>query len=534
MQSFSTGAAYDRHTTRATSNGVRAGGSLARCFTATGDTGLRVSPVIDRQPRHERPARIAPLATLPVFFRLMGKRVLLAGGSAGAFWKAELLAATGADLHVFAQAFSEDFEQLAAEPPAGRVTLHHRGWAETDLAGAALAVADLDDAFEAERFVTAARAAGACVNVIDKPDFCAFQFGSIVNRSPLVIGISTDGAAPVFAQAIRQKIEAILPAGLAAWAEAARAWRPLVQARSLGYAARRAFWERFTQHALCARNRPPTLHDRDAMLSVIPSREGSTPEGRITLVGAGPGDPELLTMKALRLLQSADVILHDDLVTPEILELARREATRIRVGKKGHGPSCKQDDINTMMVALARGGAHVLRLKSGDPGIFGRASEEIEAARAAGIPISIVPGITAAQGAAAALGLSLTERKAARRLQFLTGHEQNGKLPDDIAWHSIADPSVTTILYMPRKTLAEFSTRARQHGLHPATPAIAVMNATRPDQHHIAATLGTLPALLRQVPVDGPTLVMIGRPFAAALPAPLAQAPCHGCLAPGG
>ncbi len=477
-----------------------------------------------REPTLARPQRIAPLATLPVFFKLGGKRVVLAGATDGALWKAELLAAAGADLHVFADEFSEAFTALANDPPAGSITLHAREWQAADLEDAVIAIADLEGAEEAEAFVAAARAAGAAFNVIDKPEFCAFQFGAIVNRSPLVVGISTDGAAPVFGQAIRQKIETLLPQGLKAWAEAARDWRPAVQARELGYAARRLFWESFTRRALASPESAPTERDRDTLLAGLEGIEERAKTGRISLVGAGPGDPDLLTVKAIRTLQAADVILHDDLVSAEVLELARREAKRMLVGKKGHGPSCKQSDINDLMVKLAREGRHVVRLKSGDPAIFGRATEELDAARRAGLSVTIVPGITAAQGAAASLEVSLTERKRARRLQFLTGHGMDGQLPADIAWEAIADKTATTVLYMPRKTLGEFRARALEAGLSQDIPAVAVMNATRGDERHIAGTLAHLPEELATLPEDGPVLVMIGHAFARLADARLAEA----------
>lgn len=468
-----------------------------------------------RAPETISPARIEPLAVLPVFFRLAGGRIVLAGARDGALWKAELLAAAGANLHVFAEAFSPAMLALAARPPAGCVTLHARVWRPEDFAGAILAVGDIDGEDEARRFAEAARAAGAAVNIVDKPEFCAFQFGSIVNRSPLVIGISTDGAAPVFGQAIRTRIEAVIPHWFAAWARAACAWRPLVQKRKLGFAARRRFWQLFTERAFAQAGRAPDEADRFALFAGL----DAAPEryGRVTLVGAGPGDPELLTLKAVRALQSADIILHDELVSHAVLDLARREAKRQLVGKKGHGPSCKQDDINRLMVALAREGHHVVRLKSGDPGIFGRASEELAACRAAGIPVSIVPGITAAQGAAASLGLSLTERNVARRLQFLTGHARDGKLPADISWAAIADPGATTILYMPRRTLAHFAAGALAAGLAPETPAIAVMNATRPNETRLAATIAGLPERLPALPDEGPVLILIGWALAEAV-----------------
>jgi uroporphyrin-III C-methyltransferase/precorrin-2 dehydrogenase/sirohydrochlorin ferrochelatase len=241
--------------------------------------------------------------------------------------------------------------------------------------------------------------------------------------------------------------------------------------------------------------------------------------GCVTLVGAGPGDPELLTLKAVRALQDADVILYDRLVGPEILDFARREAKKLLVGKSGYGPSCRQDDINDMMVALARAGKRVVRLKGGDPMIFGRASEEIAACRAAGLAVEVVPGITAAQGAAGRLGISLTERGVARRLQYVTGHAEDGKLPSDIDWASLRDGAATTVVYMPARTLAELSRRAIAAGLPAATPAVAVVRATRADERVIAATIADLPARLAAEAPDGPMLILIGRVLADLLAA---------------
>ena len=292
------------------------------------------------------------------------------------------------------------------------------------------------------------------VNVIDKPAYCDFSFGSIVNRSPLVIGISTDGAAPVFAQAIRAKLEALLPQGFAAWAAAAARWRAGVKASGLSFAGRRKFWQLFTAHAVSqSQQRTERWPISTASLPRWRGRGTTVENGSVTLVGAGPGDPELLTLRAVRALQSADVILFDDLVSRDVLDFARREAKKMLVGKTGYGPSCKQDDINALMVNLAKQGKRVVRLKGGDPLIFGRAGEEIDACRAAGLAVEIVPGITAAQGAAASLGIPLTDRDRSRRLQVITGHARNGQLPADIDWRSLADPATTTAVYMPAKTL---------------------------------------------------------------------------------
>src|SRR5262245_4190089 len=241
--------------------------------------------------------------------------------------------------------------------------------------------------------------------------------------------------------------------------------------------------------------------------------------GSVTLVGAGPGDPELLTLRAVRALQDADVILIDHLVAPAILDFARREAKKMTVGKIGYGPSCRQDEINAMMVTFAKAGKRVVRLKGGDPMIFGRAGEEIAACQAAGIPVEVVPGISAAQGAASRLGVSLTARALALRIQYITAHASNGRLPSDIDWKSLADPSTTTVVYMPKRTLAELATTAMVHGLLPDTPAIAVASATRAEEQVVPATIATIAARLAEAAPDGPVLVMIGRALAPALQA---------------
>jgi len=447
-------------------------------------------------------ARIAPLPNLPLFHKLEGRKAVVVGSSEGAMWKAELLEAAGANV------------------------LRLNEWSTEDLQGAAIAVADLPNRDEAERFLAAARNAGAVANIIDQTDLCDVTFGTIVNRSPVVVAISTDGAAPVLGQSIRARIESVLPLGLSTWASAAKTWRGRLKERVASFGDRRAFWQRFASAAWAEPDRKPTDFDFDTLLTATPEQKG-----RVTLVGAGPGDPELLTLKAVRALQSATVILYDNLVGANVLELARREAKRVSVGKSAHGPSCKQTDINDLMLKLARDGENVVRLKGGDPMIFGRATEEIDSCRAAGIEISVIPGISAAQGAAASLLTSLTERKHARRVQFVTGHGADGNLPTDIDWISVADRKVTTVLYMPRKTLGEFVRKALAKGLDPATPAVAIASATLPDEAHVAGTVTEIDTLAAELRAGAPVTIIIGwvgrrhvRSAAAPLPFPKALA----------
>lgn len=463
-----------------------------------------------RVPLVKRPRRMDCLATLPLFFPLRRRRVVVIGGTEAAAWKAELLSAASATVEVWARDTCLEMEALAADPPGGSVAINRRAWTPACFAGAAIVVADAEDHAESASIFAAACHAGLPVNVIDRPEFCTFQFGSIVNRSPLVVGISTGGAAPVFGQTIRSRIEALLPAGFARWAAAARQWRGEVTKLGLSSASRRRFWERFADLALRAPDRAPSSDDRDALIEFASGRaDRAASTGHVTLVGAGPGNPELLTLKALRALRSADVILFDDLVAPEILDFARREAKRMLVGKTGYAPSCRQDDINALMVGLARSGKRVVRLKAGDPLIFGRAGEEVAALERAGIPVEIVPGITAAQGAAAGLRRSLTHRSGARRLQFITGHARGSRLPEDIDMASLADPHTTTAVYMPLGTLEQLVRRLQNAGADPGRPVSAVVNATRNDEHRVSGTLETICAQVRHLRGKGPCLLLI-------------------------
>jgi uroporphyrin-III C-methyltransferase/precorrin-2 dehydrogenase/sirohydrochlorin ferrochelatase len=451
---------------------------------------------------------ILPLANLPLFFKLEGRDVLLAGGGEAAAWKAELLASAGARVRVFAPDTSAKMREIAARREAIRIEA--RRWEPEDLRGAALAILEAEDEADANAFRDAARAAGAPVNIIDRPEFCDFSFGAIVNRSPLVVAISTDGAAPVFAQAVRARVEALLPESLALWLEAARDWRKKLVALALDFRQRRGFWERFASHAMASAERAPEPADFDALTAAEAGSAGRA-QGRVILVGAGPGDPELLTLKAVRALQSADVVLFDRLVPPRVLELARREARRIDVGKRGAANSMKQADISTLLIALAREGKTVVRLKGGDPTLFGRANEEILAAQQTGAPLTIVPGVTAALAAAAELGVSLSDRDLARRVQFVTAHDAEGALPEGLCWRALVDEDATTAVYMALRTLPALVARLIEEGLDPATPAAMMENVSLPGARRHVAPIAELPALVAGQAPSGPSLLLYGR-----------------------
>lgn len=477
----------------------------------------------DTAPARQRPQRMGELATLPVFFDLKGKRAVMAGGSDGAAWKAELLAASGAtvDLYCPADDLGEEMRTvLALAFPDGEIRHHDRPWALDVFAAASLAVADCESEAEAQAFFCAARAAGVPVNVIDKPDFCQFRFGTIVNRSPVVVGISTDGAAPILGQAIRRRIETLLPATLTGWAKMAARVRAEVMDRLAPGPSRRAFWERFSDDAF-TRRAPDEAAELEARAFVRDLANRPQAGGRVTLVGAGPGDAELLTLKAVRALQAADVILFDDLVSDDILELARREAKRMLVGKRGGRESCRQEDINSMMAQFAHAGKHVVRLKSGDVSVFGRSGEEIADLRAQGIPVAIVPGITAASAMAGAFGVSLTHRDRAQAVRFVTAHSQKGDLPDDMDWRALADDNATTIFYMGGRMARRIAEQLIAHGLPAETPVAVAAALTRPDEIRVVGPLSSLGEIVARVGIDRPILIGVGRVFADVEPAAL-------------
>lgn len=466
--------------------------------------------IVSRQPSDVATPRIGSLSILPVFLDLIGKRAIVAGGTAAAAWKAELLIAAGASTEIFARPDELSAEMIALSEREPALRLFGRSWSIESLQGAAVAIADVGSDHEAAAFKAAAEGVGTLCNVIDRKDFCHFQFGTIVNRSPVVVGISTSGAAPILAQAIRRRIETVLPPSLAQWSVLARDWRERVVAKLQTGKARRAFWERFVDLAF---GPAPDQSLQSALSHALKDAARLNADGHVTFVGAGPGDAELLTLKAMRALQSADVILFDDLVSNQVLELARREAKRILVGKRAGRPSCKQHEINDMMIRLAKAGRRVVRLKSGDPMIFGRAGEEIEALEAQGIAFDVVPGITSGLAMAARLGVSLTHRDCARSVRFVTGHSKNGGLPADIDWSAITDPLTTTIFYMGGRTADQISLQLMQHGLSPDAQVAIGIDVGRATEQLRYTELADLPAAIATLGRDSPVLIGVGRVF---------------------
>jgi uroporphyrin-III C-methyltransferase/precorrin-2 dehydrogenase/sirohydrochlorin ferrochelatase len=345
-------------------------------------------------PQNDPTARIEPLAKLPLFFDLQGKRALVAGGSDAAAWKAELLAACGARVEIFAAAGTVG-DVMAELARAEKVAIHDTPWHIGIFAGAAMAIADCDTDDEARAFACAARAAGVPCNVIDKPAFCQFQFGSIVNRSPVILSISTDGAAPILAQAIRRRVETLLPPSLKGWAALAQALRDTVNLHLAPGPRRRAFWERFVDRCFSS-TRPPGESDRQAVVSDMEQLCHMAESGSVALVGSGPGDAEMLTLKAVRTLQAADIILFDESVSQDVLELARREAKRMListvVARETPGGAASLRDA---IIGMALSGKRVVLLRSDYTVTSEQAAIELSALTRQGVRCDLVPGIAA-------------------------------------------------------------------------------------------------------------------------------------------
>ena len=453
----------------------------------------------------------------PIFLAMDGQRLVLSGGADAALAKLRLLMKTTARIEVYAPAPAAEIEGWAAE---GRLELLRRPLRAGDVQGAALFYAADEDEAEDARTAAIARSEGVLVNVVDNLEDSQFITPAIVDRDPVTVAIGTEGAAPVLARAIKADLEARLPVTLGPLARIGKGFRKLAEALPFGRA-RRDFWADYYLNA------GPRAIDRDGetgareALDTLLDRHLARQqrEGHVAFVGAGPGDPELLTLKARRALDEADVVIFDRLVSKEILELARREATMIDVGKEGFGPSTSQETIDALIVEHAKGGAQVVRLKSGDPTVFGRLDEEIDACEAAGVTWHIVPGITAASAAVAGIGQSLTKRGRNSSVRFLTGHDVAGFADHD--WAALAREGEVAAIYMGKKSARFLQGRLIMHGADRATTVTVIENASRPDQRVLSTTLDTLPADLAEAKMTGPALTFYGlAPRAAALALP--------------
>ncbi|NAZ36377.1 siroheme synthase CysG [Rubellimicrobium sp. CFH 75288] len=453
----------------------------------------------------------------PVFMAVAGRRIVVAGGGEAACAKLRLLLRTEAQIHVFATKPALEIRRWAE---AGRLVLHRRALEAPDLSGAVLAYGAEEDRAADGQLAEWARAAGVPHNIVDDLDRSAFLTPALVDRDPVVVAIGTEGAAPVLARRIKADLEERLPTSLGMLARAAAGFRRAAEALPAG-AARRAFWSAFFETAgpEAARN-GGAGEVADALRRLLGRHLARAPRtGFVEFVGAGPGDPDLLTLRARRALDRADVVVHDRLVTAGVLDLARREALLIDVGKEGFGPSTPQEAIHALLVEHARAGRHVVRLKGGDPSVFGRLEEEIAAVESAGLAWSVVPGITAASAAAAAIGQPLTARGRNAGLRLLTGHDAAGLAEHD--WRALARPGEVAAIYMGRRAARRMQGRLLMHGADPSTPVSVVENAGRAGQRVLATTLARLEPDLSDAGMSGPVLILYGlapRLAGAALP----------------
>jgi len=443
---------------------------------------------------------------LPIAFQLKGRDVLVVGGGAIALRKLRLLTKTSAEITVTAPALDRDLISYATE---NGITLIERRFSATDLSDKALVIsATGDDSVDAS-VSEAARAQNIPVNVPDRPDLCTFHIPSIVDRDPIVISVSTGGGAPVLARDIREKIEKILPKNLGRLATFAAGFRGAVKAMIPSAQDRLRLWEAVLTGPIAGKVLAgDDASAREDMVKLVnqPSRKADS--SIVHIVGAGPGDPDLLTLKAFRLLQAADVIVYDRLVGANILDLARRDAELIFVGKTKGNHHKTQDEINQILTTEAQMGKRVVRLKGGDPFVFGRGGEEMSHLHRAGIEVEIVPGITAATGCAASAGIPLTHRGVASAVTFVTGHRAEGE--PDIDWSSLASSTNTLVIYMGLSCASEITEKLTAHGMRPDMPVAIVENGTRDDERTIAGILKDLPQLILSHDVTGPSLLVIG------------------------
>lgn len=430
-------------------------------------------------------------------------RVVIVGDGEAALAKLRLFGKTPADLIWFAPDGAPTGPGALQGGPEAIVRIP----TAEDLRGARLVFVAVDEADLAIELAALARAAGAQVNVVDRPALSDFHTPALIDRDEVVIGVATGGSAPILARDVRSRIEAVLPAGLTQVAKLARDLRDTVIASVPDFMARRRFWEKaFRGPAADLAAAGRTAEARREMLRLL--NVAAPEQGVVHIVGAGPGDPELLTLKALRVLQDADVIIHDRLVPDAILDRARRDAHRLYVGKSRSDHSVPQDQIEALMVEEARKGQRVVRLKGGDPFVFGRGGEELEAMRLAGVPVFVVPGITAAIGCAASAGIPLTHRDHAQSVTFVTAQEKPGGVAPD--WQRLAGPNQTLAVYMGAGRAAETAAALIEAGRDPQTPVAIVENGSRPDERVINGVLADLGDLVARAELTSPALLFVG------------------------
>jgi len=443
----------------------------------------------------------------PVFMNIRQQRCLVVGGGEVALRKIELLLNAGADVLLVSPQLHPE---LAEHVMQKRIQHEARPFLATDLDGCRLVISATDDALTNQKVSSLANTAGIPVNVVDAPQLCSFIVPSIIDRSPVVVAVSSGGRSPVLARLLRAKLETMIPASYGRLANLLDSYRDAVKKTFSNTLKRRRFWEIILQGPVTEL----VFSGREKQAQNILAKSIEQGDavvngpGEVYLVGAGPGDPDLLTFRALRLLQQADVVVYDRLVSAPILALARRDAEKIYVGKKNRDHTLPQEGINQLLVKLAKQGKRVLRLKGGDPFIFGRGGEEIETLLEDGISFQVVPGITAAAGCASYAGIPLTHRDHAQSVVFATGHLKDNSI--NLNWPALAQPNQTVVFYMGLTGLTVICEQLLKQGMAADTAIALVEKGTTVNQKVYTATLSTLPEKIKRIKVKPPTLIIVG------------------------
>ncbi len=443
---------------------------------------------------------------LPIFLDLRGRKGLVVGGGDTAARKASLMLNAGAWVHAVSPVLSDAFKELAG---ADRLIHIESAFQEKQLDGMDVVFAASEDDALNRAVHDAARARHLPVNVVDKPEVCSFIMPSIIDRSPVMVAVSSGGEAPVLSRLLRARLETLIPAAYGRLAGLAGRFKKAVRGRFDSTDQRRKFWEKAFLSPISEMVFSGREQEAEAGLQAMLDAEGTAPAtGEVYLVGAGPGNPDLLTFRALRLMQQADVVVYDRLVSPPILDMCRRDADRFYVGKERDNHAVPQDEINMVLVRLAKEGKRVLRLKGGDPFIFGRGGEEIETLREHGVPFQVVPAVTAAAGVASYAGIPLTHRDHAQALILVTGHLKDGSM--DLDWDMLCRPRQTIVIYMGLKGLVTLCDEMKKHGMPGDTPMAIVQQGTTLNQKTVVGTLDSLPALAARAELKPPTLIIVG------------------------
>ena len=442
----------------------------------------------------------------PVFLNLQNRPVLVVGGGHVAERKIDNLLCTGSKLTIVAPRITDHLQSLVNE---GKVLHQQREFIDSDLENTFLVVAATDNTSINQHIATCCHQQNILVNVVDNAELCSYIVPSVVDRSPVTIAVSTGGASPVLARQLRMKLETMVPSSCGQLAAITEEFRDAVKARFESTEQRKKFWEHALKGPFAELVYAGQVQQaRELLQQLLQQGDGESQLGEVYLVGAGPGDPDLLTFKALRLMQQADVMVYDRLVSKTILDMANRQAERIYVGKEKDNHAVPQDKINDLLVTLAKQGKRVLRLKGGDPFIFGRGGEEIETLAEQGVPFQVVPGVTAASGCASYAGIPLTHRDYAQSCSFATGHLKDGSI--NLNWDQLVQPNHTIVFYMGLTGISVISEQLQAHGMDKDTPAALVEQGTTRNQRVHIGTVANLPELVKTAGVRAPTLTIIG------------------------